>query len=87
MGALCRVPRVRPRAIIGLLPSVCRQIEAEEYYRVYVCESLHLAPQNRYLTARYADILKPPKAEDNRKPQEVLADIAMKAGLTINESL
>lgn len=68
---------------MGVLPSVCRQIDAEDYYRAYVCESLHLAPQNKYLTKRYADILKPPPKADNRQPQEIAADIAKKAGLVI----
>lgn len=82
VAALCRIPRLRPRAIINVLPSVIKQIEHEELFRVYVCECLQLAPQNKYVTARYADLIKPQKV-DKRSAEEIAADIITKAGLTL----
>ena len=79
---MCRCPRMRGRAIISILPSLVRVIEDETVFRVYVCESLHLAPQDKYLTAKYAEIITPKKAE-SRSPDELAADIIRKAGLSI----
>ena len=82
-AALCRVPRIRPRAVLGILPSVVLQIEEERLFRRYVCDSLQLAPQNKFITKRFSELLTPPKAENTREPQEIVAEIVEKAGLTL----
>lgn len=67
---------------MGVLPSLVRHIEEEQLYRAYVCEALHLAPQNKYITARYPEMIKPHK-EDTRSPEAIAAEIIEKAGLTV----
>lgn len=84
--ALCRVPRMKPKAVINVLPSVVEQIEHERLFIAYVCDSLHLSPQNKYIAKRYTDIIDPPKV-DIRTPQEIITDIVEKAGLTLNGSI
>lgn len=73
---------MRGRAIIAILPSLVRVVEDELVFRVYVCEALHLAPQDKYLTAHYADLITPKKA-DTRSADEIAADIIRRAGLHI----
>lgn len=69
-------------AIIGVLPSLIRQIEEEMLYRAYVCESLRIAPQNKHLTRAYTDLIKPRRRE-KENPEKVAAEIIKKAGLTV----
>lgn len=83
VGALCRVPRLRPRAIIRVLPSVIEQLEQEQLFRVYVAESVRLMAQDKYLTASYYDLIKPKRKADKRSAQEIVDDIVEKAGLTL----
>ena len=69
-------------AILGVLPSLIRQIEEEMLFRAYVSESLRLTPQNKYLTTAYSDLIKPRKRERG-DPKQVAAEIIKKAGLTV----
>lgn len=52
----------------------------EEAYRIYVSKSLQLAPQGKWLTVSYMDILKPQKVDD-RNGDEIVSDIMKRAGL------
>lgn len=52
----------------------------EEAYRFYVTDSLSYGPQNKYITQRYADLIKP-KATDNRSGDEIAADVIRTLGL------
>lgn len=70
------------RAIISVLPSLISLMNEERLARAYICESLHLSPQNRYITASYMELLKPQKA-DTRSAEEQAADIIRKAGLIL----
>lgn len=67
---------------MGALPSLVRHLEEETLYRIYAAECLNLTPQNKYLTKRYSDLIKPQK-QDDRDPDEIAAEIIKKAGLTI----
>lgn len=41
-------------------------------YRVYVCDSLYLRGENKYITMRYSDIIQP-GVEDDRTGDEIIA--------------
>ena len=67
---------------MGALPSLVRHLEEEQLFRVYVCKALQLAPQDKYITADYGELITP-KKQDSRTPDEIAAEIIKKAGLTI----
>lgn len=52
----------------------------EEAYRIYVTKSLQLAPQGKYLTVQYQDLLNP-EEKDMRSGDEIVEDIMLRAGL------
>lgn len=59
----------------------------EEYqrtmaYRIFVTDSLQLAPQNKYRTQRFCDMIYP-KKEDTRTGDEVALDVIMRLGLKV----
>lgn len=57
----------------------------EEYqYRLYIADSLYLHGENKRMTKRLEDLVNP-RPEDDRKPDEIVSDIAKKAGLTIKK--
>lgn len=51
-------------------------------YRFYVTDALSLAPQNKYINHRYADMIKPQKI-DNRSGDEIVLDIISRHGLKV----
>lgn len=59
----------------------------EEAYRIYVSNSLQLAPQNKYMQKSYRDIIdsiyNPPKQVSG---DEIVADIISRAGLKFEDS-
>lgn len=50
------------------------QYRREMAYRVYVCDSLYLRAENKYIATRYSDIIFPPP-EETRTGEEVIAHI------------
>lgn len=52
----------------------------DEAYRIYVSRSLQLAPQDKYITKNYTELLKPQKI-DTRSGEDIVSDIMLKAGL------
>ena len=52
----------------------------EEAYRFYVTDSLSYAPQNKYITQRFADLIKPKKI-DTRDGDTIAADVIKALGL------
>lgn len=56
------------------------EFNREETYRFYVTKSLQIMPQNKYLSASYADLLNPKKM-DTRSGDEIVADVVKRAGL------
>lgn len=52
----------------------------EEAYRIYVCKSLQLIPQNKCLTKDYLDILAPQEV-DPRSGDDIALDVIANAGL------
>ncbi len=56
------------------------EFNREETYRFYVTKSLQVMPQNKYVSASYADLLKPKKM-DNRSGDEIVADVMKRGGL------
>lgn len=83
VAALCRVPRVRGRAIISILPSLVSQLSDETVFRVYVAEALRIAPQGGHLEAKYWDLIHPTPKEPDPDPDKMAAEIIRKAGLKI----
>lgn len=55
----------------------------EEAYRFYVCESLRLAPQGKYINKSYVELLKPQQIE-TRSGKEVAEEVAEKLGFKID---
>lgn len=61
-----------------------RQVD-EKMYRIYctdtlmaIAESVAKAFGGRYMGRRYIDFVEPPKSEDNRSAEEIIADIGSK---------
>lgn len=55
--------------------------QRELAYRIFVTDSLQLAPQNKYIVTRYEDSIKT-KKKDNRTGDEIAADVIKRAGLS-----
>lgn len=55
----------------------------DKAYRFYVTDSLSYAAQNKFISQRYADIIKPQKV-DNRSGDEIAEDIISSLGLRFN---
>ena len=55
-------------------------------YRIYVSDSLNLAPQNKYRTDRYADIFQVVN-KDTRSGDEIASDVISRLGLRFNECI
>ena len=49
-------------------------------YRIYVTDCLQTAPQNKYITVRYADLIKKQEV-DNRSGDEIAAQVINELGL------
>lgn len=72
-----------------------RREQEDKAYRIYVTDALRLISENtassvggKYITARFADVIAPPKEEDNRTCEEITADIIARCGLVVkNESI
>lgn len=56
------------------------EFHREETYRIFVSESLRLAPQHKCLAKKYTDFLKPQKI-DNRSGEQIASDVMKNAGL------
>lgn len=54
----------------------------EETYRIYVTDSLQIAPQGKYKAGRYYDIVSG-KKQDERSGDEVFEDVVKRGGLEI----
>ena len=54
--------------------------QRDEAYRIFVCDSLQLMPQNKYLAKRYSDLIKKDK-EPQKSGDEIALDIISRAGL------
>ena len=51
-------------------------------YRIYITDSLQLSAQDKYLTVRYADLIKPKKV-DQRTGDEIAAQVIKELGLRV----
>lgn len=81
-AALCRIPRLKVRAVTSILPSICKRVLNEDIYRAYVAESLYAQGNNQRLTRHYSDLISERKP-DTRTPEQIKDDIIKKAGLTL----
>ena len=68
-----------------------RREQEDKAYRIYVTDVLRLISENtassvggKYITARFADVIAPPKEEDNRTCEEITAEIIARCGLVVN---
>lgn len=68
-----------------------RREQEDKAYRIYVTDALRLIAENtassvggKYITARFADVIAPPKEEDNRTCEEITAEIIARCGLVVN---
>lgn len=50
----------------------------------YTADSLHYIPENKSITLRYKDLIKP-KVIDNRSADEIVLDVMLKGGLRFEE--
>lgn len=69
-----------------------RREQEDKAYRIYVTDALRLISENtassvggKYITARFADVIAPPKKEDNRTCEEITAEIIARCGLVVND--
>lgn len=82
MGAYAGPPRLRPFCRYVLARD--RAHTVEESYRVYVAESLRLAPQGKCLGTPWADLLKRSLSPaDPRSGEEIAADVLSGIGLEV----
>ena len=68
-----------------------RREQEDKAYRIYVTDALRLISENtassvggKYITARFGDVIAPPKEEDNRTCEEITAEIIARCGLVVN---
>ena len=68
-----------------------RREQEDKAYRIYVTDALRLISENtassvggKYITARFADVIAPPKEEDNRTCEEITAETIARCGLVLN---
>lgn len=68
-----------------------RREQEDKAYRIYVTDALRLISENtaasvggKYITVRFADVIAPPKEEDNRTCEEITAEIIARCGLVVN---
>ena len=68
-----------------------RREQEDKAYCIYVTDALRLISENtassvggKYITARFADVIAPPKEEDNRTCEEITAEIIARCGLVVN---
>lgn len=54
--------------------------QRDEAYRIFVCDSLQLMPQNKYISKRYSDLINKDK-EPQKSGDEIVLDIMSRAGL------
>lgn len=59
--------------------------EREEAYRIYVTKSLQLAPQSKWLTVDFYDILHKKEKIDIRSGDDIAKDVIELAGLRFEE--
>ena len=50
----------------------------------YTADSLHYMPENKSITLRYKDLIKP-RVVDNRSADEIAVDIIQRGGLRFEE--
>lgn len=57
--------------------------DREEYaYKAYMTDGIQLAPQSKYIVARWCDLIAQ-KTIDNRSGDEIAMDIITRAGLSL----
>ena len=56
----------------------------DETYRIFITESLRLAPQGKYITKSYGDMFEK-RQIDARSGDEIAMDVITNAGLTFGE--
>lgn len=71
---------MRARVFVRYFEARMREEADEMVFRTYVAESMRLGPQGKFLKVRWHDLVRPPKRQD---PNEILADVADRGGLTI----
>lgn len=84
MGAYAGPPRTHP--FFCYLDARDRAHSRDEAFRVYVAESLRLAPQGRALTKPYTGVLASlMEMPDTRTGEEIAADVITRLGLGVTE--
>ena len=86
LEALARIPRMRVRATVKMLPFICKRVLDADIYRRYVATALYAAGNNQRMTVEYSDLISRKQA-DTRTPEQIKDDIIKEAGLILNESV
>ena len=60
------------------------EYDRDEVYRIYVARSLQLAPQGKYVTLSYSEMLESEQTEV-KSGDEIVNDIILRAGLVFGE--
>lgn len=82
--ALTRIPRLKVRATVKMLPSICKRVLDADLFRRYVATALYAAGNNQRMTVEYNKLISREKP-DTRTPEQIKNDIIEKAGLILNE--
>ena len=74
------MPRLRGSAILAALPSALHELQERAALRVCITDALYAVGDNKRMTQRYAELIKPRKV-DRRSADEIADDIIRRCGL------
>lgn len=73
----------RPRAFIRYATERVRRDQEAEAYRLYIAESLRLAPQMKYMATGWNELVSRRAEQDGRSGDEIAIDVIQRAGLEV----
>lgn len=68
---------------MAALPAALNELSEQAAFRVYVTDSLYAMGNEKRLTQRYIELIKPKKI-DKRSAQEIADDVIKRCGLTLD---
>jgi hypothetical protein len=89
VNALLFAPRLKVKAMFGVLPQLIKNQSIGEAYQIYVTDCLRMISENtakqiggRYIPKRYADFLTEP-SRPKKTPRQIIADLEKSGAITV----
>lgn len=89
VNALLSAPRLKVKAMFGVLPQLIKNQSIGETYQIYVTDCLRMISENTakqsggsYIPKRYADFITGP-SKLKKTPQQIVADLEKSGAITI----